>query len=251
VTTAAAWGVAIGGCLVLGAFAGAFLPLWERVATTVTIFGGGVLLGALAFDLVPEAESHAGVWPTAGGLVAGALLFLAVDWFLTRDEGQKELRRAIHAGVAGRGAEDAGEEAAGRGKSIALGVFMDGVPETAALGLTIAEGDIAVALLAGVLVSNLAESYGASEPIVAAGYGRRYPILLFTAIAVALLAAIILGATLLADAGGAVIGTAEAVAGGAVFATVLVAVIPHAFAEVNRWAAVSAMLGLVTAYLLA
>jgi zinc transporter, ZIP family len=251
VTTAAVWGAVIGGCLVGGAVAGAFLPLWERIATTVTIFGGGILLGALAFDLVPEAESHAGVWRTAAGLAVGALLFLAVDWFLTRDEGQKELRRAVHAGVAGRGAEDAGEEAAGRGKSIALGIFMDGVPETAALGITIAEGEIALALLAGVLVSNLAESYGASEPIVAAGYGRLYPILLFAGIAVALVVAIVLGATLLADAGGAVIGTAEAIAGGAIFATVLVAVIPHAFAEVNRWAAVAAVLGLVTAFALA
>jgi ZIP family zinc transporter len=247
---ALAWGSAISGALVVGAFAGAILPMWERTATTLAVFGGGVLLGALAFDLVPEAEEHAGTWLTAVGLVAGTLAFLGADWLLTREENLKELRRAMQAGVYGGRTQGGKREEAGRGKSIALGVFMDGVPETAALGITVAEGAIAVPLLAGVLVSNLVESYGASEPIVDAGYSRRYPIVLFTAIGGALLAAIVVGATLLAGASDRVIGTAEAAAGGAIFATVLVALVPHAFAEVSRWAAVSAVLGLVLGYLL-
>ena len=235
----------------MGALAGVFLPDRERLATTVTVFGGGMLLGALAFDVVPEAEGHAGVWWTAVGIVTGTLAFLAVDWFLTRDEGQAELRRALQAGPTRRSAEKAGEAAAGRGKSIALGVLMDGVPETAAIGISIAEGRVALPLLVAVVVSNLAESYGASEPISEAGYPRRYPILMFGGIALALVIALVAGATLLSDAPNGVIGTAEAVAGGAIFATVLVAIIPHAFASVSRWAAVAAVAGLVSAYLLA
>ena len=249
-TEALAWGAAIGGALVVGALAGVLLPLWERVATTLTIYGGGILLGALAFDLVPEAEEHAGRWVTTAGLVVGALAFLGIDWVLTRGKNREELRRALHAGAAGGGRRSSGDEAAGRGKSIALGVFMDGVPETAALGITIAEGAIALPLLAGVLVSNLVESYGASEPMVQAGYSRLYPLTVFAGIALALVGAIVLGATLLVEASDGVIGAAEAVAGGAIFATVLVAVIPHAFAEVSRWAAVAAVLGLVTGYVL-
>jgi ZIP family zinc transporter len=244
------WGSAVSGPLLIGAVAGAVLPMWERVATTLAVFGGGVLLGALAFDLVPEAERHAGTWLTAGGLVAGTLAFLAGDWLLTREKNREELRRAMQAGTYGGRAEGGKSEEAGRGKSIALGVFMDGVPETAALGITIAEGAIAVPLLAGVVVSNLVESYGASEPIVDAGYSRRYPIVLFAGIGVALIVAIVVGATLLAGASDRLIGTAEAIAGGAIFATVLVALVPHAFAEVSRWAAVSAVLGLVLGYVL-
>jgi ZIP family zinc transporter len=248
---ALAWGSAVSAPLLVGALAGALLPMWERLATTVAVFGGGVLLGALAFDLVPEAAEHAGRWLTAGGLVLGTLGFLGADWLLTREENRKELRRAMQAGMSGGRTRGGKSEEAGRGKSIALGVFMDGVPETAALGITVAEGAIAVPLLAGVVVSNLVESYGASEPIVDAGYSRRYPIVLFAGIGLALLVAIVVGATLLAGASDRVIGTAEAVAGGAIFATVLVALVPHAFAEVSRWAAVAAVLGLVLAYLLA
>jgi zinc transporter, ZIP family len=243
------WGVAIGGALVVGALAGAFLPMWERVATTMTVFGGGILLGALAFDVVPEAEEHAGSAKTALGFLCGALAFLAVDWLLTRDEGRAELRRALQAGTSGD--KSGGREEAARGETIALGIFTDGVPETAALGVTIAEGEIGLALLAGVLVSNIVESYGATQPIVDGGHSRRFAVLLFGGIAVALLGAIVLGSTLLLDAGDTVVGFAQAVAGGAIFATVTTAIVPHAFAEVSRWAAVAAGLGFLAGYLLA
>lgn len=248
--TALGWGAAIGGALALGALAGAFLPLWERVATTCTVFGGGILLGAVAFEVVPDAEEHAGTLTTALGVLAGALGFLAIDWALTRGEGREELRRALQAGVSG-GRASGGKEEVARGKTIALGIFLDGVPETAALGVTIAEGDIGLALLAGVLVSNLVESYGATHPIIDGGRSRAFAILLFAGIAVALVAAIVVGWTLLSDAGDTVIGLAQAVAGGAIFATVTIAIIPHGFAEVSRWAAVVGVVGLLTGFLLA
>jgi ZIP family zinc transporter len=224
--------------------------MWERVAMTVTVFGGGILLGALAFEIVPSADEHAGAVATALGLVGGALAFLAVDWLLTREEGRTELRRALQAGVSG-GRASGGHEQVARGETIALGIFIDGVPETAALGVMIAQGDIGLALLTGVLVSNLVESYGATYPIVRGGRSRGFAILVFAGIALALVAAIVVGSTLLIDAHESVIGLAEAVAGGAIFATVSIAIIPHAFAEVSRWAAVAGMLGLVAAYLLA
>lgn len=246
-----AWGALIGAPLVLGALAGAFLPVWERVIATVTVFGGGVLLAALAFDLVPRAEREAGTWLTAAGVVAGAVLFLAIDWLLTRDEKHKDLRRTVQAAAAGHRVRRSGSEQAARGESIALGAFMDGVSESVALGLTIAEGEIGVALLAGIVVGNAVEGYGATEPMCAGGLSRKVAVGIFALIAAALVAAIVLGATLLGDASPAVIGVLEALAAGAVFATVLVAIIPHAFAEVSRWAAVSAVLGLAAGYLLA
>lgn len=249
VLVALGWGAAIGGALVLGAVAGSFLPMRERIATTLTVFGGGILLGALAFEVVPEAEEHAGVATTGLGLVGGALGFLAIDWALTRDEGRAELRRALQAGFSG-GRAGGGKQEVARGETIALGIFVDGVPETAALGVTIAEGQIGLALLTGVLVSNLVESYGATQPIVDGGRSRGFAILVFTAIALALVAAIVVGATLLTDAGDSAIGLAEAIAAGAIFATVSIAMFPHAFAEVSRWAAVAGVLGLVAGYLL-
>ena len=85
------------------------------------------------------------------------------------------MRRFGHAAAAGRPmvmSLRSGEAA--RGESIAAGLVVDGVPESIALGLTVAGGEVGLALLAGVLVGNTVEAYGAAQPIIAAGRSRRF-----------------------------------------------------------------------------
>jgi ZIP family zinc transporter len=137
-----------------------------------------------------------------------------------------------------------------RGLSIAVGLFIDGVPESLALGLTIAENELGVALLAGILVGNLVESYGAAQPIIAGGRSKRFAVLVLAGIGLALALATVLGGTVLADASPELIGTAQAVAAGAVLAVVSIAVIPHAFEEVSGLVAMATVLGFVSGYLL-
>ena len=74
----------------------------------------------------------------------------------------------MHAASAGRPMSMRSGEVA-RGESIVVGLFVDGVPESIALGLSVAEGEVGVALLAGIVVGNLVEAYGAAQPIVAGG----------------------------------------------------------------------------------
>jgi ZIP family zinc transporter len=248
----AGWGLAVGASLLLGAAAAAVLSLPSRVAATLTSFGGGVLLAAVALELVPEADDLAGTWLTAFGLVAGTLVFVAADWWLTRDEGMESMRRSGHAAAAGQPmpmmASVKGDAA--RGEAIAAGLFIDGVPESIALGLTIAEGEVGLALLVGVLSGNLVESYGAAQPIVMSGRTKRFAIALLGGIGLALAAATVLGGTVLADAPDALVGTAQAVAAGAVLAVVSISIIPHAFSEVSSEVATATVLGFVAGYLL-
>ena len=75
----AAWGLVVGGSLLVGALAAAFLRLPQQVSAVLTAFGGGILLAAVALELVPEADREAGRALTAGGLVAGTLLYVAAD----------------------------------------------------------------------------------------------------------------------------------------------------------------------------
>ena len=162
------WGLVVGASLVVGAVAAAFLRLPSRFAAALTAFGGGVLFAAIALELVPEADRQAGVPLTALGLLAGTLVYVAADAWLSRDPSMDRMRRSGHAAAAGQPMMMHSSEAA-RGESIAAGLFVDGVPESIALGLTVAEGEIGVALLAGVLVGNVVEAYGAAQPIVAGG----------------------------------------------------------------------------------
>jgi zinc transporter, ZIP family len=243
------WGLVIGGSLVLGAVSAAILRLPGRVAATLTAFGGGVLLAAIALELVPEADREAGAALTAAGLLAGTLVYVGADWWLGRDPKMMEMRRSGHAAAAGQPMTMRSSEAM-RGESIAVGLFVDGVPESIALGLTIAEGEIGVALLAGVLIGNVVEAYGAAQPIIAGGHTKRFAVTLLTAIGFALAFATVLGGTVLADASGELVGTAQALAGGAVLAVVSIAIVPHAFSEVNRLVASATVAGFIAGYLL-
>jgi zinc transporter, ZIP family len=245
------WGLVIGASLLAGATAAAALRLPEKAAATLTAFGGGVLFAAVALELVPEADREAGVALTAFGLIVGTLVYVGADSWLNRDEDMKMMRRSAHAAAAGRPMTmPASHDEAARGESIAAGLFVDGVPESIALGLTIAEGEVGVALLAGILVGNLVEAYGAAQPILSGGRSKRFATGLLGAIGLSLALATVLGGTVLADASPELIGTAQAVAAGAVLAVVTIAIVPHAFNEVSRLAASATVLGFVGGYLL-
>jgi zinc transporter, ZIP family len=249
--TAAGWGALVGGSLIVGAVTAAALRLPERVAATITAFGGGILLAAVALELVPEADGQAGLPLTAGGLVAGTLAYVGIDAWLNRDEKRKQMRRSGHAAAAGRSMTmPMNRSDVARGESIAAGLFVDGVPESIALGLTIAEGQIGLALLAGIVIGNLVESYGAAQPIIVGGSTRRFAVALLAAIGVALAVATVVGGTILAEASPAVVGTAQAVAAGAVLAVVSIAVIPHAFEKVSTLVASATVAGFVVGYVL-
>jgi zinc transporter, ZIP family len=245
------WGLAVAASLVVGAFAAAGLQLPPRVAATLTAFGGGILLAAVAVELVPEADEQAGRWVTAGGLLAGTLLYIGADAWLTRNERLRQLRHSMHVAMVGQAmmAPAAAGEAA-RGESIAAGIFVDGVPESVALGLTVAAGQVGVALLAGVLIGNVVEAYGAAQPIIAAGRPKGVAVALLAGIGLALAGATVLGGTVLADASPTLIGGAEALASGAVLAVVSVSIIPYAFSQVSRMVAAAAVVGFIGGYLL-
>lgn len=245
------WGLAVGISLVLGALAATTLRLSAHIAAGLTAFGGGLLLAAVALELVPDADSEAGPALTAAGLAAGTLLYVAADAWLGRNEAHRQMRRAMQAGASGRPPPDEmGAAESARGLSIAAGLFIDGVPESLALGLTIAEGELGVALLAGILVGNLVESYGASGPIVAGGHSAGFALRVMIGIGLALALATVLGGTVLADASPEFIGTAQALAAGAVLAVVTIAIVPHAFQEVSRLVATLTVAGFACGYLL-
>ena len=246
------WGLVVAASLFAGAAVAAATRLPPKVAAILTAFGGGVMFAAVAFELVPEADHEAGVGLTAAGLVAGMLVYVLADAWLNRDRDTMMMRRAGRAASVGEPIDmsDATSDETKRGESIAVGLFIDGVPESLALGLTIAEGEIGVALLAGIVVGNVVEAYGAAQPIIAGGKSRGFALALMGGIGLILALATIVGGTALANASPEFVGTAQAVAAGAVLAVVSIAVIPHAFDEIASQVAVAMVGGFVVGYLL-
>jgi zinc transporter, ZIP family len=248
--SALGWGLVVGGSLLAGGMVAAAMRLPERIAATITAFGGGILLAAVALELIPDADAEAGTALTAFGLLAGTLIYVGADAWLNRDASTRMMRRAGHAAAAGRSmAMPLDRTQVARGESIAAGIVVDGIPESIALGLTIAEGELGVALLIGIVVGNGVEAYGAAQPIIAGGRPPRFAVALLGAIGIVVALATVLGATALADASPELIGTTQAIAAGAVLAVITIAVIPHAFEEVSALVATATTIGVIVGYL--
>lgn len=143
--TAFLWGLAASSSLLIGAAIVMLRPLSQRTVALVMAFGAGVLISAVAYDLVEDAFEHGEGWILFAGLAAGALTFFAGDLVIDRMGGDGRKRST---GVQ-----------AGGGAAIALGTVLDGVPESVVLGTTlVGSAGIGVTMLAAVFISNLPEA---------------------------------------------------------------------------------------------
>src|ERR1700753_2533171 len=96
------WGTLAASSLVLGALAALHLQIGTKAIGLVMAFGAGVLISAVAFDLVEEAShtaTHQAV--TIGGLFAGCAVFFGGDLLIDRSGGEHRKK------AAGTGADSA------------------------------------------------------------------------------------------------------------------------------------------------
>jgi ZIP family zinc transporter len=133
----------------------------QRLLGLVMAFGAGVLISAVAFDLVLDAfETSASQGGIALGLLAGCATFFVGDALIDRLGGAERKRSS-------------GQQESGSSLAILLGIVLDGIPESAVLGLTILQGgEISIAFLAAVWLSNLPEAVAASTGLAAGGWAR-------------------------------------------------------------------------------
>jgi ZIP family zinc transporter len=228
------WGLFGGGALVAGALVAWFVAVPRRVIATVMAFGSGVLVSALAFDLVDEAERTGGLGPTAAGFVTGAVVYVAANVALAR-RGARHRKRSGHQ-------QPSEEEHDGSGSAIALGALLDGVPESVVLGTSlIAGGGVGVTVLVAVLLSNLPEGLSSAAGMKRAGRSARYVFAVWGTIALISGAAAAAGFSTLQDAGPGVLAFISTLAAGAILAMIADTMIPEAFEQAHLGA------GLVTA----
>lgn len=92
---AGGWGLLAGSALLIGAGIAYATRVPSRVVALVMAFGAGVLLSAVAFELIAEACERAGLTPTAVGAVAGALTYTGCNILLAR-RGARHRKRSGH-----------------------------------------------------------------------------------------------------------------------------------------------------------
>lgn len=126
--------------IALTAFAGftSFLGIYlakkinfsRKVVLALTSFGAGILIAAAIFEMVIEAEKLVGLLLTIVAFIAGAVLFSFVDWLA---------------------------EKKGGGAGILLGMGMDSIPESLAIGAAVGSIGSAAALAILIGIQNVTE----------------------------------------------------------------------------------------------
>ncbi|KRF13811.1 ZIP family zinc transporter [Nocardioides sp. Soil797] len=235
------WGLLAGGALVLGALVAWFVKVPRPVVAGVMAFGAGVLISALSFDLMDDAEEIGGLLPTAGGFLGGALVYVAANIYLA-GKGARHRKRSGEQ-------QPSEEEQVGSGTAIAVGALLDGVPESVVLGLSLlGGGGVGVPVLAAIFISNLPEGLSSSAGMKANGRSARYVFGVWIGIAVASGIAGMVGVLLLDGAAPEAIAAITAVAAGAILAMVADTMIPEAFERTHLYAGLLATLGFITAF---
>ena len=155
-SAALGWGALAASSLVIGALLGLARPWPSRLVGLVLAFGAGALISAVSFDLAEEGARVGGRGLVGLGLAARRAHLLR----------RRPAPRAAHA-------PDGGSAGAAPDR-LALGAFLDGIPEQLVLGIGIAAGEgVSVGLLVAIFVSNLPEAIGSSTEMRAAGTRRR------------------------------------------------------------------------------
>ena len=198
-------------------------------------FGAGTLISALAFELTEEAFALGGADTVAAGLGAGALAYFVGDRMLDRRGASGRMRTDV----------DSSDSA---GMALLLGAVLDGIPESAVIGITVLEGQVSVPMLAAVFLSNLPESVSSVASMRGQDHGQVLRRWLLVTLACAIAAG--LGYGLLDGASGDLVGFIEAFAGGAVLMTVADAMLPEARELGGKAVGLATTLGFALAYLL-
>jgi ZIP family zinc transporter len=216
------WGGLAASSLVIGALLGLARSWPDEAIGIVLAFGAGALISAVSFDLAEEGAQVGGPGTMAIGLGLGAMTYFTLDRLV--------------------------DKGGGGGTALALGAFLDGIPEQLVLGIGIAAGEgVSVGLLAAIFVSNLPEAIGSSTDMRAARRSSRQILRLWVLVAVICTGATVAGYALADSTGGDLQAAIDGFAAGALLVMLIDSMIPEAVRKGGRVVGLVTVLGFAVA----
>ena len=233
------WGTLAASSLVIGAVIALLFRISLRTIGLIMGFGAGVLISAVAFDLVEEAvaKSSGHGWVIAG-VFAGCGVFFGGDWLIDR--------------LGGGDRKDAdGGQRSGSALAIVLGTVLDGIPESMVIGLTIYEGGaVGAAYLAAVFISNLPESLSSTSGLLTGGWKQSRILWMWIAIALVSGLASLAGYGLFQHASEDTVAFVLAFAAGAILTMLADTMMPEAYEHGGALVGVITTLGFAVAFII-
>jgi ZIP family zinc transporter len=238
------WVLVGGSALLLGAGVAYLAKLPQRLIAAIMAVGSGVLISAVAFDLMDEAYRRGGFDSTALGFIGGALVYTIANVVVSR-AGAKHRKRSGSNPKASQSGDS------GSGLAIAIGALLDGIPESVVIGVSLLHGTgVSLVTVAAVFLSNVPEGLSSAAGMKQAGRGPGYIFGVWGAIAVISGLAALLGNLTLAGASSDVIAATTAVAAGAILAMLVDTMIPEATEETHEFSGLITVVGFLVAFIL-
>ena len=204
------WGVLAGSSLVIGSVIALLFRINLRTIGLIMGFGAGVLISAVAFDLVDEAaEKSIGQGWSAGGLFAGCLVFFVGDRLIDR--------------------------LGGGDRKSATGVGDEG-------------GAVGAAYLAAVFISNLPEAISSTSGLVASGWKKSRILWMWISIALVSGLASLAGYGLFQDSSPETVGFVLTFAAGAILTMLANTMMPEAFEHGGKLVGIMVTVGFAVAF---
>ena len=230
------WGLFAASSLLLGGLLVLRVRIGDRLLGLIMAFGAGVLISAVAYELVEEAFTTSRGAGIALGLPTGALVFFIGDEIIDR------------MGGSGRKSME-GKQEAGTALAIVLGIVLDGIPESAVIGLTLVQGgSVGAALLVAVFLSNFPEAIAATAGLRTAGWRTRDVLGLWLVVMLVSALASLAGYGLFDDASPDTIAFVLSFAAGAILTMLADTMMPEAFARGGKLVGLATTLGFGLAF---
>jgi zinc transporter, ZIP family len=233
-----AWGTLAASSLVIGAVAALRFRISLRTIGLIMGFGAGVLISAVAFDLVEEAVGKAsGHGAVLIGIFAGCGVFFGGDWLIDRRGGERR-----------KSALGAQASESDSGLAIVLGTVLDGIPESIVIGLTIYEsGTVGAAYLVAVFISNVPEAVSSTSGLKTSGWRPRRILGMWTLIALVSGLASLVGYSAFRHSSPDTIAFILAFAAGAILTMLADTMMPEAYEHGGKLVGVVTTLGFAVA----
>lgn len=229
-----AWGLLAGSTLLLGAIVAFVFRPGPRVNAVVLGLGSGILIGAIAYELVEDALVVQSLPLVAFCLLLGSGVYVF---------GVKALERR---GVRHR-KNPSGKQVDAQSEAIVLGSVLDGIPESFVLGLSVLTGGVSVPFFAGVALSNFPEGMASTSGLLKSGWAKARIVALWTGVALVSGASSALGYGLLQGDSARAGGLAQAFAAGALLTMIADTMLPEAYALEREWTGALVVVGFAIA----
>ena len=230
------YGIASGFSLLIGAGMALYFSFSQKTIARFMAFGSGVLICALTFGLMEEAFGLGGFDATIIGFLLGGLTFILGDYIILRLGGRHKRNRPD-------------EKTGLNGQAIVLGALLDGVPESAALGIALFAGKgLGFLMLAAIFLSNLPEGISSVPGLLREKFTKKFVMSMWLVASVVLALIVVASYFFLREIDPNNLGIIEAFAAGAILAMLADTMMPEAYEEGGATIGIITVLGFIIAF---